>query len=29
MEINGKYRPFQNDGDLYIHGEKEVDLFVY
>ncbi len=29
MEINGKYRPFQNDGELFIHGEKDVDLYVY
>ncbi len=29
LEINGKYRPFQDDGALLIHGKKDVDLFVY
>ncbi len=27
--VNGHYRDFQNDGKLRIHGEKDVDLFIY
>lgn len=27
--VNGYYRDFQNDNPLRIHGEKDVDLFVY
>lgn len=26
---NGKYRAFQKDGDLRIHGRKPLDLYVY
>ncbi len=29
LTANGYYRDFQNDSPLRIHGEKDVDLFVY
>jgi hypothetical protein len=27
--VNGNYRPFQDDGKWKIHGEKPIDLYVY
>lgn len=27
--VNAGYRDFQNDGDLRIHGEKPLDLYIY
>jgi hypothetical protein len=27
--VNGHYREFQDDAKWLIHGQKDVDLFVY
>jgi hypothetical protein len=28
-KVNGHYRDFQNDGKWKIHGQREIDLFIY